>query len=295
MFYSIRITKKMWGGALLAVALCAAALFAGTRFFPQPEAVGCAAGDLGEPEAVFTAGAADSGAQDGTTGAENGGTPEKVVYLTFDDGPSATTEKVLDVLKAEGVPGTFFVMASENNEEHLPLITRAVEEGNMIALHTCSHDYKKIYKSTDAYWNDLQQLRDKITPYLPTGYEIHWLRFPGGSTNTVSHRYGGSSIMKNLKAQAGDRGFHYADWNVCADDSLGGHPSASRILQNIVGDAKGKDTCIVLMHDTSATKNTAAALPDIIRWFKNEGYRFDTIDHYKSTKAVEKSPENKQI
>ena len=92
---------------------------------------------------------------------------------------------------------------------------------------------------------------------MPADHEIKWLRFPGGSTNTVSHRYGGSDIMKKLKADAESRGFTYVDWNVCAEDSLGGHPSASTIYNNIIREVGDKNTCVVLMHDTNATKNTA--------------------------------------
>ena len=219
------------------------------------------------------------GGEGASSDAQSGAAADKVVYLTFDDGPSATTESVLDTLKAEGVPATFFVMAADNNEEYLPLLERTVQEGHLIALHTCSHDYKSIYKSPDAYWDDLQKLREKLLPYVPADHEIKWLRFPGGSTNTVSHRYGGSDIMKKLKADAESRGFTYVDWNVCAEDSLGGHPSASTIYNNIIREVGDKNTCVVLMHDTNATKNTAAALPDVIRWFKNAGYRFDTVDH----------------
>ena len=51
---------------------------------------------------------------------------------------------------------------------------------------------------------------------------MHWLRFPGGSTNTVSHKYGGSGIMKSLKEQVEEKGYRYVDWNVCAEDAAGG-------------------------------------------------------------------------
>ena len=71
----------------------------------------------------------------------------KRVYLTFDDGPSATTETVLDVLKEKGVNATFFVIAAENNRDHLPVLKRTVSEGNEIALHSCTHEYREIYAS----------------------------------------------------------------------------------------------------------------------------------------------------
>lgn len=183
----------------------------------------------------------------------------------------------MDVLKEKGVPATFFVIAAPNNEENMPTIQRAVEEGHQIALHSCSHEYKKIYSSPAAYWADIKQLREKISPYVDVE-SIHWLRFPGGSTNTVSHRYGGSGIMKSLKAEAEEKGYHYVDWNVCAEDAVGGHPSADTIYNNVIREAKGHDTCVVLMHDTKATKTTAEALPQIIDWFTEQGYRFCKID-----------------
>ena len=222
----VRISKRARRGAVLGLCLCAAAGL-GMHLLPGGAPVGCTQEDLADTRAVMAVQASVSGSTD----AQSGAAADKVVYLTFDDGPSATTESVLDTLKAEGVPATFFVMAADNNEEYLPLLERTVQEGHLIALHTCSHDYKSIYKSPDAYWDDLQKLREKLLPYVPADHEIKWLRFPGGSTNTVSHRYGGSDIMKKLKADAESRGFTYVDWNVCAEDSLGGHPSASDHLQ----------------------------------------------------------------
>ena len=271
----VRISKRARRGAVLGLCLCAAAGLGTHLLLGGVAPVGCTQEDLADTRAVMAVQASVSGSTD----AQSGAAADKVVYLTFDDGPSATTESVLDTLKAEGVPATFFVMAADNNEEYLPLLERTVQEGHLIALHTCSHDYKSIYKSPDAYWDDLQKLREKLLPYVPADQEIKWLRFPGGSTNTISHRYGGSDIMKKLKADAESRGFTYVDWNVCAEDSLGGHPSASTIYNNIIREVGDKNTCVVLMHDTNATKNTAAALPDVIRWFKNAGYRFDTVDH----------------
>ena len=84
---------------------------------------------------------------------------------------------------------------------------------------------------------------------------IDWLRFPGGSTNTVSHRYGGNGIMKALKAQAEDKGYHWIDWNVCAEDATASHPDAAQILRNIRRDADGQDTCVVLLHDTKSNRS----------------------------------------
>lgn len=202
----------------------------------------------------------------------------RYVCLTFDDGPSKNTAAILEILARYQAPATFFVTAQPANEpyyDQLPLIRAG---GHQIALHSASHRYSEIYQSTTDFWLDIKQLRQVLSAYVEVE-DIHWLRFPGGSTNTVSHKYGGSSIMKSLVAQAAEKGYRYVDWNVCAEDAAGGHPSADDVYRNVVKGAEGKTVCVVLMHDTKATrKTTAEALPDIIDWFKEQGYRFCLID-----------------
>ena len=200
----------------------------------------------------------------------------KIVCLTFDDGPSAHTPEILDILEKEHVPATFFVCAQDANEAHLDKIADIAAAGHQIALHSASHQYSKIYRSTDAFWQDIKQLRQAISPYVDAD-SLTWLRFPGGSTNTVSHKYGGSGIMKRLKAQAEERGLHWIDWNVCAEDAAASHPNAAQILRNVQNDAKDQPICVVLMHDTNATHETVKALPDILEWFAAKGYRFFTV------------------
>lgn len=215
-------------------------------------------------------------AVDGNPEEPGTGQPVRLVCLTFDDGPSRTTEDILDTLAREQVPATFFVMAAENNRQYLPTIAREVEEGHEIALHTASHEYNEIYASDKAFWADIKQLRKSICRYVDVN-DIHWLRFPGGSTNTVSHKYGGSDIMTTLKRQAAEKGYRYLDWNVCAEDAAGGRPSPEEIYQNVISEAGDKAVCVVLMHDTAATGNTAKALTRIIRWFKEQGFTFCTV------------------
>ena len=199
-----------------------------------------------------------------------------MVALTFDDGPSKTTPAVLDALNAAGVKATFFVVATGYNEKYLPLIADAAAAGHQIALHSASHEYSDIYQSSAAYWQDITLLKKRISPYVNTA-SLHYLRFPGGSTNTVSHRYGGRQIMQQLKAQAEQKGYAWIDWNVCAEDATASHPNAAQILRNVQNDAKDQPICVVLMHDTNATHETVKALPDILEWFAAKGYRFFTV------------------
>lgn len=203
--------------------------------------------------------------------------PEKWVCLTFDDGPSKTTPEVLSALEQRGVPATFFVVATGYNEKYLPLLTEAAAAGHQIALHSASHEYSDIYQSTEAYWADIALLKERIAPYVDTE-DIRYLRFPGGSTNTVSRRYGGKEIMKQLKAEAEQKGMQWVDWNVCAEDAVGGKPSADTIYRNIVRETGEQTHCIVLMHDSSTTRTTAEALPDIIQWYKDQGFAFLTVE-----------------
>lgn len=201
----------------------------------------------------------------------------KQVCLTFDDGPSSNTQPLLDILAREKVPATFFVCAQDINQEYLPLVRTIRQQGHQVAMHSATHRYATIYRSPEAFWQDIKNLRQALEPYLSLE-DLTWLRFPGGSTNTVSHKYGGSGIMKTLKAQTEEKGWNWIDWNVCGEDATASHPDADRILRNIQEDAEDLTTCVVLLHDTKATGETVKALPQIIGWFREKGYTFCTVE-----------------
>ena len=250
------------------------ALIAGFASGAQPRVTGCSTQDLTPvPDTSgFSPAASVFAPEDG--GGEQ--PPEKWVCLTFDDGPSKTTPDVLAALKDAGVHATFFVVATGYNEKYLPLLTEASAAGHQIALHSASHEYSDIYRSSEAYWADIGLLKERIAPYVDTE-SIRYLRFPGGSTNTVSRRYGGKGLMQQLKAEAEQKDFQWVDWNVCAEDAVGGHPSADTIYRNVVRETGEQTHCIVLMHESATTRTTAEALPDIIRWYADNGYTFLTV------------------
>ena len=253
------------------------ALIAGFTAGAQPEFVGCSTQDLTPvPDTAAFSPAATAFAEAGSGSATEEPLPEKWVCLTFDDGPSKTTPDVLAALNTAGVHGTFFVVATDYNEKYLPLLTEAAAAGHQIALHSASHEYSDIYQSSDAYWEDIALLKERIAPYVDVE-SIRYLRFPGGSTNTVSRRYGGKGLMKQLKAEVEQKGLQWVDWNVCAEDAVGGHPSADTIYRNVVRETGEQIHCVVLMHDSATTRTTAEALPDIIRWYTDNGYAFLTV------------------
>ena len=268
-----RLRRVLLGAAFLAG--MAAAFAAGTCFPVQSPAV-CTEVDLAVlPDASpFSPAASAQTAPEPQAGPAT--LPEKWVCLTFDDGPSKTTPAVLAALNDAGVHGTFFVVATDYNETHLPLLTETAAAGHQIALHSASHEYSDIYRSSEAYWADIALLKERIAPYV-YAESIRYLRFPGGSTNTVSRRYGGKGLMKQLKAEVEEKGYQWVDWNVCAEDAVGGHPSADTIYRNVVRETGEQTHCVVLMHDSSTTRTTAEALPDIIRWYADNGYTFLTV------------------
>ena len=192
-----------------------------------------------------------------------------VVYLTFDDGPSSTgsTAKILNVLKEEGVKATFFVTGNGPDS----LIKREYDEGHQVALHTYTHDYSKVYKSVDNYYEDLNKVRTRV--YNITGVSPKIIRFPGGSNNTVSNRYS-SGIMDILTKDVMDKGYIYFDWNVSSGDA-GSCTTSSCVYNNVVNGLSKNRINIVLMHDIKMF--TADAIKDIITYCKTNGYVFEVI------------------
>lgn len=273
----MKVEKKILfrSGILLMLGMAAGFLLG--SFYAAAPVIGCRESDLTPvPDTEFLT-PTEREAPAASVPEELPAPPEKWVCLTFDDGPSKTTPDVLAALNAAGVKATFFVVATGYNEKYLPLIAEAAAAGHQIAFHSASHEYGDIYQSPDAYWEDIALLQERISPYILTD-GIHYLRFPGGSTNTVSRRYGGKGIMSELKAQAEEKGYTYVDWNVCAEDAVGGKPSANTIYRNVVRETGEQTQCIVLMHDSATTRTTAEALPDIIQWYKDQGFAFCTVE-----------------
>ena len=192
---------------------------------------------------------------------------EKTAYLTFDDGPSPRTAEILDILKKHDVKATFFVINAK--DEYIPYMKRAVEEGHSIGVHSCSHKYKEIYASTDAYLADFTRCHDYI--YQHTGYSPTIFRFPGGSVNNYN-----SATRKEIVREMGRRGYIYFDWNVESNDSRR-NMSADAIYNNVVKGCSGKNRAVVIMHDSTGKKSTVQALDSIITKLKEDGWKFAAL------------------
>ena len=195
----------------------------------------------------------------------------KTAYLTFDDGPSENTIRVLDILKQEGIHATFFLIGEEITPEREEIVKRIVEEGHTIGLHTYCHDYQKMYRSVEAFLEDYENVCERICEV--TGQVPGIFRFPGGSAN-----YYARGIIGEIKTEMERRGFCYYDWNVSAEDSVG-TPTRYSIRANIFKDVFRYDRPVILMHDSMSNGLTASMLTDIITEIRDAGYAFDTLDH----------------
>ena len=192
---------------------------------------------------------------------------DKVIYLTFDDGPSYTiTPQVLQILKEENVKATFFVINHSDDLNYL--IKQAYLDGHTIGIHSYSHNYRYIYTSEENFYSDLMQMSNKIEQI--TGHKTNIIRFPGGSSNTVSKFNPG--IMTMLTQSVVQKGYFYFDWNVSSEDA-GGVSSAEEVYQNVVQNL-GQHANVVLMHDFENNYYTLNALKQIIEYGKANGYTF---------------------
>lgn len=189
----------------------------------------------------------------------------KIIYLTFDDGPSGYTAQLLDVLKKYNVKATFFVTGAGSDD----ILRREYSEGHSIGLHTFSHGYAYIYSSVDNFFADLYKVQNRVEN--ATGLKSYLMRFPGGSSNTVSMKYdGGSRIMSRLTRQVGEAGFAYFDWNISSGDA-GGASTAGQVSANVIR-GLGGGSYVVLQHDTKGF--SVAAVESIIQYGLANGYTF---------------------
>lgn len=197
----------------------------------------------------------------------NNGIPG-TIYLTFDDGPNeGTTNVILDILKEENVKATFFVTNSGPDS----LIKREYDEGHTVALHTSTHNYATVYASDESFYADLKSVQDRVKRI--TGETSMIIRFPGGSSNTVSRKYS-PGIMTRLTQSTLAKGYKYYDWNISSGDA-GETTLASGVYNNVVSNLSKDKVNMILMHDIKTY--TRDALKQIIQYGKANGYKFEKI------------------
>ena len=190
---------------------------------------------------------------------------QSCVYLTFDDGPSdRVTPKILDTLKDEGVKATFFIVG-KSAETRRPIVKRAFDEGHTIGVHSYTHDYKKIYASPAALLSDIERCNALIEDI--TGVKSAVYRFPGGSFN----------LSGELVGAVTGAGYRYVDWNASVRDAEMANATAEDLLNAAKSTSADRNHVVLLCHDSTNKTSTAAALKDIIAYYRGAGYVFCTF------------------
>lgn len=191
---------------------------------------------------------------------------EKVIYLTFDDGPSTVVGgKILDILKEENVKATFFVVGYKIKDRE-DILKRMHNEGHSIGLHTYTHKYNKIYASENSFLEEMDRTAKEIERVIGISPKI--LRFPSGSKKHLT-----KSLLEKLHM----RNYKIYDWNLCLSDGINYRTSASKLYKDATGKCITPNNIILLAHSDQPNKTTCEALPKIIKYYKNLGYTFKTI------------------
>ena len=194
---------------------------------------------------------------------------KKTMYITFDDGPSAVTSEVLDILKEHNIKATFFVVGQQfkGNEE---ILKRIHEEGHSLGLHSYTHNFSKLYRGNivnkDLFINEMLQCQAELKEII--GVETNILRFPGGSHKRLSEGLLSELKKHNLKVY---------DWTHSSEDGANTKAPPSVLFRKSlkkIPSSKKAPGAILLMHCNTSNVNSAKVLPDIIKHFKEEGYEF---------------------
>ena len=183
-----------------------------------------------------------------------GETNVKIAYLTFDDGPYKLTDKVLDILKENGVKATFFCIGKEDVDDKYQ---RIVAEGHVLANHTYSHAITKgLYNSVDSFIAQIEKQEEHL--YNITGYRTTLMRFPGGSSQAKGLKDG---IVEQLHA----RGYNYVDWNCETGDGSDEKMKKQNAFAWYSQTMNNQDIIVLLMHDynDSTVNNLQKIIDDL--------------------------------
>ena len=205
---------------------------------------------------------------------------KKVVYLTFDDGPSTTnTPGILDILKENNIKATFFIMGkqAESSEEAKELLKREAREGHAIGNHTYSHDYDYLYPNrtidSNNFWSDVQKCNAVLKDILGQDFSTRVVRFPGG--------YWSWNGRENIRPIIDQNNYAIIDWNALSKDAEGKKKNADELVQvtkeTVEGLGPNADSVVILMHDTYGKEETVKSLQRIIDYLRDKGFEFRTM------------------
>jgi peptidoglycan/xylan/chitin deacetylase (PgdA/CDA1 family) len=192
---------------------------------------------------------------------------KKVAYLTFDDGPSVNTTKILQILNENNIKANFFLIG-RNAEEYPQLAKLEVADGEIVGNHTYSHeiDYKE---GPVNFVKDLDKCNDVLESILGNKYDGKLVRFPGGSFG---------NRLAPFRDAATKAGYRYINWNDMTGDADSFNPPVPVLFNNLKKYTQGKSVVVILMHDAAVKTNSVQVLPQVIQYLKSQNFTFDTIE-----------------
>lgn len=206
---------------------------------------------------------------------------KKIVFITFDDGPSITvTPKILDVLKIYNIKATFCLVGQviNSNEDSKKLVKRTFGEGHALANHTYSHNLKSLYPrnrvNVEYFMEEIDETNTAIKSVVGQDFDTRVLRMPGGY---MSREYYKDPNLAEFSAKLKERGMYSIDWNAYDFDSEGNKKNAGELFNEVKKSVGTQEKVVILMHDTYGKEETAKALPQIIEYLKERGYEFRTL------------------
>ena len=196
----------------------------------------------------------------------------KIVYLTFDDGPTPSiTPKILDILKEHNVKATFFVIGKKV-KENPEIVKRAYNEGHFIGNHTYSHNNSILYKNSEKFISEIEKTDLEIGKAIGIdNYHSYLFRFPNGFMSNMykTEKDNYAKILSNM-------GYSYIDWNALNKDSERKYTN-KQLLENLKQSIKNKNILVILMHDTKDVNDSSCILNESINYLKNQGYSFENF------------------
>ncbi|MDD6380147.1 MAG: polysaccharide deacetylase [Lachnospiraceae bacterium] len=200
--------------------------------------------------------------------------PKKTVYFTFDDGPgSRVTPKLLKVLKKNNVKATFFIVGTQavGNKK---ILKRIAKDGHTLAIHTYTHDYRKIYSSKKAFLADFHKTEKLIKD--TTGVQPRYFRFPGGGNNHYMSTKLRNEILKELHKE----GYTEMDWNCGTSDAAPTYYNEAALIRYGKTSHWGSDPIVMLQHDANSKYHTPQVTDALISYYRAKGYHFSGLDNY---------------
>lgn len=152
-------------------------------------------------------------------------------------------------------------------------VKRIYEEGHYIANHGYSHVYSSIYSSPEAVLDEFNKCNQVVANAIQVPeYNSHLFRFPGGY-------YGGkyAEIKKQANEILKQNNIAHVDWNALTGDSEKQNPTKEYLMNNLQKTTQGKNSIVILMHDSQAKKVTVETLPEVIDYLQQQGYEFENF------------------